>query len=207
VALIAADPETPKPAVVMVFTHVFSSSVNHLLRANSWARRKLVPFAGKTARFDCPPFIVVLTVQEGGKVLPAFDNAVPDVTMVVTPGLMLRLLARDETAWTEAEISGDTEFAAVINHVVRNLRWDSEEDLSRLFGDVAAHRMAQSARTLGEWREQSLDNLFRSFAEYCTEEQPLLARARDVEQFNRDVDALRDDVARFEKRVQSASKR
>lgn len=190
-----------------MLAHVLSSSVNHLLHANSWARDKLAPFAGKTAQFDCPPLIIALTVQEGGEIVPAFDNATPDVTIIVTPGLMLRLLARDETAWTEAKISGDTEFAAAVNYLVRNLRWDAEEDLSRLVGDVAAHRMAQTAKTLDQWRGQSVDNLLRSFAEYWTEEQPLLARARDVEQFNCDVDALRDDVARFEKHVQSATKR
>jgi len=184
-----------------------SASLNRLLEENTWGLDRLKPFAGKTVRFNCPPFIVSLTVQEGGGVLPAFDNAVSDVTIVITPGLMLRLVARDETAWTEANITGDMEFAAVINYLVRNLRWDAEEDLSRLFGDIAAHRMTQSAKTLDQWRGQALDNLLRSFAEYWTDEQPLIAGARDVERFNRDVDALRDDVARFEKAVEPAMKR
>ena len=180
-----------------------SSSFNHLLRGNSWALERLKPCAGKTARIECAPLNFLLTVLDSGEVMAAAPAAAPDTTIRLTPGLMLRVLARDETVWNEIEIHGDTEFVTVINHVFRNLRWDIEEDLSGVFGDIAAHRMVQTGRTLDQWRAQSLDNLARSFAEYWTEEQPLIARARDVAQFNRDVDQLRDDVARFEKRVEN----
>ena len=184
-----------------------SSSLNHLLRGNSWALGRLIPCAGKTAKFDCGPVGVVLTVLDSGQVTAAALAAAPDTTIRLTPGLMLRVLARDETVWNEIEIQGDTEFATVINHIFRNLRWDIEEDLSRVFGDIIAHRMVQAGMTLDRWRAQSLDNLTRSFAEYWTEEQPLIARARDVARFNRDVDRLRDDVARFEKRLEDLMSR
>lgn len=184
-----------------------SSSLNHLLRGNSWALGRLKPCAGKTAKFDCGPVGVVLTVLDSGEVTAAAPAAAPDTTIRLTPGLMLRVLARDETVWNEIEIQGDTEFATVINHIFRNLRWDIEEDLSRVFGDIIAHRMVQTGTTLDRWRAQSLDNLARSFAEYWTEEQPLIARARDVAHFNRDVDQLRDDVARFEKRLEQLAQR
>jgi len=184
-----------------------SSSLNHLLRGNSWALVRLIPCAGKTAKFDCGPVGVVLTVLDSGQVTAAAPAAAPDTTIRLTPGLMLRVLARDETVWNEIEIQGDTEFATVINHIFRNLRWDIEEDLSRVFGDIIAHRMVQAGTTLDRWRAQSLDNLTRSFAEYWTEEQPLIARARDVARFNRDVDRLRDDVARFEKRLEDLMSR
>ena len=179
------------------------SSVNHLLRSNSWAREKLKPFAGKTARFECPPLSLALTIQETGEVTAADASATaPDATVRLTAGLMLRLLARDQAAWAEIEVDGDTAFATVLNQIVRNVRWDVEEDLSRVFGDIAAHRMVQTGKALDQWRAQATDNLARSFAEYWTEERPLIARARDVAQFNRDVDVLRDDAARFEKRLQ-----
>jgi len=62
--------------------------------------------------------------------------------------------------------------------------------------------MVETARKLDHWGRQGADNLARSFAEYWTEEQPLIAGRADVEQFNREVDALRDDVARLEKRIE-----
>ncbi|MCW5582008.1 MAG: hypothetical protein KIS72_11765, partial [Luteimonas sp.] len=74
-------------------------------------------------------------------------------------------------------------------------------DLSRVVGDVAAHRIAESGRTLRRWAESGGDNLARSFAEYWTEEQPLIAAGDDVARFTAEVDRLRDDVARLEKRI------
>lgn len=184
-----------------------AAAINHLLRGASWARDELRPFAGKTARFDLAPLALLLGVEESGEVASAAAGAVPAVTITLTPGLMLRLAARDETAWREIEATGDADFATAINHVARNLRWDVEEDLSRVFGDIAAHRMAESGRILQRWGRQALENTGRSFAEYWTEEQPLVAGRRDLEEFNRAVDELRDDVARLEKRIESLSGR
>jgi ubiquinone biosynthesis protein UbiJ len=178
-------------------------AINRILRRNSWALQRLQGCAGKTARIDCLPVTLLLTVLETGEIAPASPGAVPQVTIALTPGVMLRVLARDETVWNEIEVAGDTDFATVINHVWRNLRWDIEEDLARVFGDIAAHRMVQAGRTLDQWRVQSFDSLARSFAEYWTEERPLIARARDVERFNREVDQLRDDAARLDKRIEN----
>ena len=185
--------------------HAAAAAINHLLRSASWARDALRRHAGKTARFEVFPFAVGLTVLDSGEVAPAGADAAPAATVKIAPGLMLRLAARDESAWREIDISGDTDFASAIHHVTRNLRWDVEEDLSRAFGDVAAHRMAETARTLQRWGEQAVENTGRAFAEYWTEEQPLIAGARDLEEFGRAVYQLRDDVARLEKRISNLS--
>ena len=181
---------------------VFPGPLNHVFRANTWAPTCLKSHAGKIARFRCPPFDFALGVTDAGEAAAVADAAKADVTVTLTPGLLLRIAARDASAWDDVKVEGDAEFAAAINHVVRNLRWDVEEDLSRVVGDIAAHRMVESGRKLDHWGRQGADNLARSFAEYWTEEQPLIAARADIEQFNREVDALRDDVARLEKRIE-----
>ena len=181
--------------------------VNHLLRSAGWAREELRRYSGRTVRFETFPFALSLTVLDTGEVALAEATATPAVTARLTPGLMLRLAARDDAAWQDVEISGDTDFAQAIHHVARNLRWDVEEDLSRVFGDVTAHRMAETGRTFNRWGAQALENTGRAFAEYWTEEQPLIAGRRDLDEFNRAVDALRDDVARLEKRIENLANR
>lgn len=183
------------------------ASINHLLRGASWACEALVPHAGKTARVEVLPLTVSLTVLENGEVAAAAAGAMPSVTLRLTPGLLLRLAARDDNAWREVEVTGDTDFAAAINHLVRHLRWDVEEDLSRFFGDVAAHRMAESGRSLRRWGEQTAQHVGRSLAGYWTEEDPLIASSHEVAEFNRAIDLLRDDVARLEKRIETLSSR
>ncbi len=176
--------------------------LNRLLRANAWARDALKPHAGKTASFRCLPFTTRLTVLDSGEVARATTEATPAVTLTLTPGLMLRVAARDDAVWRDVIIDGDTAFATAIHHLWRHLRWDAEEDLAKVVGDAAAHRIAETGRTLQRWAQASGDNLAHSFAEYWTEEQPLIATKNDVMRFNADVDQLRDAAARLDKRIE-----
>jgi ubiquinone biosynthesis protein UbiJ len=184
---------------------LYLPAINRLLRQNSWALERLRPFAAKVLRVDCFPVRLLLGITETGEAATAAPEIPPDVTIRLSPGVMLRLAARDASAWNDIAVEGDPQLAAALNHIARNIRWDVEEDLSRVFGDIAAHRMVETGRKLDNWGRQGADNLARSFAEYWTEEQPLIAGRADVEQFNRDVDALRDDVARLEKRIEQVT--
>jgi len=201
------NPESRILNPAAAFDTAAAAFINHLLRGASWARDELQRFAGSTACFEVAPFAVSLTVLDSGEVTPAAADTAPAVTVRLTPGLMLRLAARDEVAWREIDIAGDTDFASAIHHLARNLRWDMEDDLSRAFGDVVAHRMADTGRTFRRWGEQAAVNTGRAFAEYWTEEQPLIAARRDLEEFGRAVDQLRDDTARLEKRLERLANR
>jgi ubiquinone biosynthesis protein UbiJ len=178
----------------------FAKAVNHLLRQASWARERLKPFAGKTIRFDATPFVVALGIRESGEVEDVSPNSW-DVAFTITPGVALRLAAQDKTAWQSVRTEGDTALAREVLFISQNLHWDVEEDLSRIFGDVLAHRMAQAGADFTRWQQQAATSLTRSFAAYWTEEQPLLATHAEIEKFNQDVDQLRDDAARLEQRI------
>ena len=186
---------------------VFPAPINHVLRANSWALARLSSYAGRVARIESPPFSHMMMVMANGELADAAPDATPSVTVRLTPGLVLRLLARDATAWNDIQVEGDADFAATIHYVTHNIRWDIEEDLSKVVGDIAAHRLVETGRKLDRWGRQGADNLARSFAEYWTEEQPLIAGHAEIAQFSREVDALRDDVARLEKRIEQLDSR
>ena len=185
---------------------MFDAALNHLLRGESWARERLKPYAGKTAHFLVPPFSLLLTVTSSGEVAKAAGDAASDAKFILTPPLLLRLIGRDETAYKQVEIIGDSEFAGAIAYIAKNLRWDAAQDLSRIFGDIVAQRMVSTAESFSTWGKQSFDSLSRSFSEYWTEERPLIAKSTHVKQFIAEVDALRDDVERLEKRLQKLSR-
>lgn len=182
-----------------LFTPPAAPALNHLLRRASWARDKLKPFAGKSVRFDAAPFAVTLEILADGEV--AASTAEPTATFKLTPALAMRMAAADKNAWREVETSGDLALAREILAIAQNLRWDVEEDLSRVFGDIIAHRLAGAGRAFARWHRDSADGLARQAAAYWTEERPLIAARPFVEQFSRDVDTLRDDAARLEKRI------
>src|SRR5476649_1771919 len=176
-----------------------TAALNHLLRSASWARERLQPFAGKIARFELAPFTVTLTILDSGEVADAPAAAAPDASFTLTPGIALRMLAGDSDAWQKVAGAGDTALAREILYIAQNLSWDVEEDLSRVFGDIAAHRMVKAANELKRWQRDSADSFARAAAAYWTEERRLIAAKQDVECFVREVDNLRDDVARLEK--------
>lgn len=182
-------------------------AINRLLRANAWALERLRAHAGKTALLASPPVEFRLTVLESGEVAAAARDSETQVTITAPAGVVLRLAARDESAWNAAVVSGDMQFAAAIDYVRRNLVWDYEEDLSRIFGDVAAHRMAGAVREIDRWGRAAARNLAQTWVEYATYEQPVLVSASALDTFNREVDEVRDHAARIEKRIELIKRR
>ena len=100
------------------------------------------------------------------------------------------------------DVQGDAKLAAEILVLARHLRWDAEEDLSRLVGDVAAHRLAEAGRAFAAWHLDAAQRLAAALADYVTEEKQLLARRADLADLGDSVARLRDAVARLDKRVE-----
>jgi ubiquinone biosynthesis protein UbiJ len=50
----------------------------------------------------------------------------------------------------DVRIEGDVQLAAEINWLADHVRWDIEEDLSRIVGDVPARFMTQAAQRIRE---------------------------------------------------------
>lgn len=197
----ANDAAGTGPGLAGLFKPPVAAAVNHLLQGASWARERLKPFAGKTVRFNLAPFAVTLAIRDSGEVADSTAAGAADASFALTPGIALRMLAADPNTWQEVELDGDTALAREILAIAQNLSWDFEEDLSRVFGDIAAHRMVQAGTRLKRWQFETADSIARSAVAYWTEEQPLIASRQDIERFLHDVDALRDDVARVEQRI------
>ncbi len=178
------------------------TAVNHLLGQASWARDKLAPFAGHAAQIKIPPFEASFLIGEDGCISVATAEADLEVSISLPTSTPLLALQGKEAVMRAARIEGSAEFAEALGFVIRNLRWDAEEDLSKLVGDIAAHRIVAGTREFAAWQQQAAQNLAENFAEYFTEEQPLIARQADIAEFSAGIDHLRDDVARLEKRLQ-----
>ena len=184
----------------------FSRFANHVLAPANWAREKLAAHAGKVAQFEVPPARFALLIGADGLVQPADSASEPAVTIRFDRAALLETLADREQAWRKAQIEGDTEFASAISQVAANLQWDVEEDLSRVFGDIAAHRMAETGRMAAAWPRQAARSVAANAAEYLTEEAQLLVTPLQAAEFVHAVDELRDAVERLDKRIERLSR-
>jgi len=183
-----------------------AATLNHLFSQSGWALPRLAKFAGKTARFDIAPFSFAYTVNEDGSVSSAAADASADAICTIAPSLLPRLAFKDESAFAQIHTSGDAALLSEIFYLSKNLRWDAAEDLSRVTGDIAAERIVHLAASAQQQVRDGARNLSEAFAEYWTEERPLVAKSTHINSFVKQVDTLRDDVARLEQRINRLSK-
>ena len=179
----------------------FCFVLNRLLEREAWARQRLIPFAGACVELRAPmlPPVRFTLLPEG---LVAAGGAPPELTIVVKPDIV-SALGKGEDALTRAvEVSGNAALAAEAMQLARYLRWDIEEDLSRLLGDVAAHRIVETARDFGRWQLDVARRLAESFAGYAADEARVLVRRAELEAHRERVAALRDAVERLGKRLE-----
>jgi len=180
-----------------------AAAINHAIRDADWARARLRPFAGRSVRFEIPPFTAALLVEAEGWLAPAPPETEPAAVVHVSGPALLRVACLGDTsARQEARIEGDGALAAAVTSVLGGLRWDVEEDLSFLIGDIAARRLVRTGAALLAWQVQAGLRLAQTLAEYWTEEQPVIASRAALGGFASDVDALRDDIERLNQRIE-----
>jgi ubiquinone biosynthesis protein UbiJ len=180
--------------------------LQHLISQNSWASNLLQPFAGKSIQINVSFISASLVILENGNLVMAGETNIPDAVVTIPPSLLLRLLAKDEAANRQINIEGDAHLAAELAKVFSNMRWDYEDDLSNLIGDIPANKIGTYARDAANSVKETSVNLAEMLSEYWQEEMPLIAKKRHVEQFNAEVDTLGADVARFEKKLAKLTK-
>lgn len=189
-----------------MFKPLAAEFLQHLTNQNNWSRKHLVAFAGKVLQFKIAFIKTNLIILEDGSLGIAPDHAVAEAIIHIPPSLALRLIAKDEAAKLLIKIEGDSHIAAEVGKIMQQMRWDIEEDLSHVIGDIPANKIASfSKKTLAATKKQSV-NLVEMLTEYWQEEKLILAKKWQVEKFNADVDTLRSDVARLEKRIAKLTK-
>jgi ubiquinone biosynthesis protein UbiJ len=123
--------------------------LNHVLMQEPQAMERLKRQQGKSVQVCWGATGLWLTATPAGLLAQADEVAAPDLTLSVTEPSALTLaqkvIAGDRPA---VDIQGDVQLAAEVAWLVDNVRWDVEEDLSRLMGDAAAHGLVGTLRDM-----------------------------------------------------------
>lgn len=158
------------PAVAFCFV------LNQLLARETWARERLERFVGESAEF-CPPLLPPLRVhiEAGGRVEPGGGEAAALVTL--------------------EGVSGEGALADELRYLAKHLRWDFEEELARVMGDVAAERFGNTMRSFVRWQADAAQRVMEGFADYS------LVRRDELERFAAEVERLRSAIDQLERRL------
>lgn len=99
------------------------------------------------------------------------------------------------------DISGDAYTAQRFQQLLHYAKPDIEEELSQVIGDAAAHSAGEFVRGFRDWARGARATIGSNIREYLQEESRDAPSRYEVEKFAKHVDALRDDVARLEARI------
>ena len=160
----------------------FCFLLNGLLDRERWVHERLAAFAGEAAELRLaflPP--VRVHVAAGGRIEPGGPE----------PSAVISL----------SGISGSGPFAEELRYLARHMRPDMEEELSRVVGDVAAQRIADSVRALARWQRDAAQRAGEALADYAVDEQRLLVRRAELAQLTADIALLGDALTQLEQRI------
>ena len=124
--------------------------LNHILIQEKEATGRLARQKGSVVLMQWRFFAMKLIATPAGLLDLADSGALPDLTLVVTQESPLAIaqavLRGDKPA---VRIEGDVQLAAEVNWLVDHIRWDIEEDVSRIVGDVPAAMLGRAVRAVG----------------------------------------------------------
>lgn len=163
----------------------------------------MLGFAGDTVCLQAGTISITFMLTESGRLSSVDEEVAPAVTITVPlQSLPAMLSSGNKSLPADIRIEGSAELADAVGFVLRNLRWEAEEDLARVIGDIPAHRITMAAQSFRLTGARAIEALAGNIAERLGEEDaPVLARpCHDI--FATEVRELRDAVARLDKRVE-----
>lgn len=175
------------------------ATLNHLLLQQPGANSRLKSHAGKYLRLRSGALDLRARIDDNGHLIPAEADTIADATLTIAPHVIIR--RHDPATLQSVKIGGDQALATDVGKILQNLKWDFEDDLSRVFGDLPGRFMAERVRELDAWGRRALTSLGHNFAEYWIYETPLIASRGHAEELILAISETRDAVERLEKRV------
>lgn len=195
--------------LMLMIATPFILFVNHLLAQEPWVAARLQKHAGKTACIDVELFQLRVAIGVDGLLQSAEaanSSSVDQVVLRIKPADLALIAQNRERAVSYVKIEGDADFANTLSQLSQDLRWEVEDDLSKLLGDVAAVRLVTAGKNVVENAKRTHQYLQENFAEYFLEENPMLVRPQAVRAFGEQVNKTRDDVERMMKRLERLEK-
>lgn len=185
-----------------MLTSIAIHSINRILRRESWARRDLQAFTRKTARVRIVPILTLdIVVDENGTIRNAGLHTVFDTTLTTTLSALLQAFDSQQSIYRYIKISGDSDFAAALIKIAKNVHFDFAQDISHFIGDIPAHRMIQINSALLKCHTHGIRNIAQAIAEYWVEENPELAKHTRINQLSDEIKALSVETGQLEYKI------
>lgn len=188
------------------------ATLNRNIAASSAARALCTRLNGKALRLQLTgvPMEFILRVEAERIQLSSARDSVADASLSGSPLGLLNLAAQQTTtsmSGSSVRIEGDAEVAQGFSELLKQAKPDFEEELSRIVGDVAAHQLGNTVRSMLGFGRRVGDTLLQNMGEYLSEEGRDVPSKTEADEFTRAVDTLRDDTERFAARLSALERK
>jgi ubiquinone biosynthesis protein UbiJ len=176
--------------------------INYVLRHESWVSKWLLSYEGKSVRICMPPLVdLKMVVLANGEFGQGNADLEADTTLSFSPSVLPGLIAQDESAYYAIHIAGDSLFAEDLITICKSLKLNIEQELGKFIGDIPAHRVAEAGESLFQWHIHLVKNISEAFGEYWSEEQPMVVKPKDLRNFSRQTEEIKNDLEMLEIRI------
>ena len=175
--------------------------LNHILFQNDWMSTRLKKFHNKTILIKISELSIYFSVNKKGLLEHIGHVKNPDASISMPIKSLINQILHKENK--DITIKGDIDLAREVSEILKKIKWDVEEDLSKIIGDVAANRVGiLGEKVLNESKKITI-SIAEAFKEYWEEEKPLIAKKNRVHQFLAEIDNISEDVERIEAKINS----
>jgi ubiquinone biosynthesis accessory factor UbiJ len=192
--------------------------INHVLAGEPWASAELAKHVGKAIALEMPfgRFAVQITssglleavrhvdsteISDGEAVPPIRTALVLTISSQALSTLLTSSGPIRENAFKSVTIAGDADLAQLLGRLAGQLRWEYEEDLSKIIGDAPAHFAVAQGKKIASAGKAAGRDLLENAVEYLSEEKKVLLNQRDFAIHKNQLMELRDSVERLDKRI------
>ena len=123
--------------------------LNHVLMQEPEATARLTRLKGRAVRVQWRALSMTLVATPAGLLERAAEHKVADLSLLVaddSPASLAQTILSGGKP--PIKIEGDVQLAAEMNWLVDHVRWDVEDDLSRILGDAPAHAVASVVKQI-----------------------------------------------------------
>ena len=129
----------------------------------------------------------------------------PDVSIVSTPVSFIKTILSSKIQHPvlpiNMKIVGDTNLARDFQNIISNLKVDFEEPLSGYLGDTIAFQIGRFLRKASNSTFSIVETIMSDTSEYLRFEIEMLPDELLINEFNKEVDCLRDETELISKRI------
>ena len=182
----------------MSASRVFLKIINHLLAQSGSARARLASHADRHVQIDLTPFRINFSITKEGFIAASTESE-PEVPVSI---LLSDALANagdgPQALMNKARINGAADLTDTLADVFLHLNWDAEEDISRLVGDIAAHRIVQTGEKFVGLTEKLAHRVRERLS--LNETAPVVSKPQ-LAAFSADIQTLNATLDTLEKRL------